>query len=63
MTSNYEALTEDYEADIEFLISLFHSLFSYYNVEENIYSLGKFSNYVANKLQTFTAAVSRRKVK
>lgn len=57
-----DTLIRDYDADIEFLISSLHSLFSHYNVQEDIYSLGKFSNYVADKLENFTAAVNRRKV-
>ncbi|XP_058791912.1 sec1 family domain-containing protein 2-like [Phymastichus coffea] len=54
-------LTDDFEVDIEFLISSFHSLFSYYDVQEDIYAMGKFSNCIADKLQNFTAAVNRRK--
>lgn len=57
-----EILKTDYEADIDFLVSSFHSLFSHYNVQEDIYSLGKLSDYVAEKLENFTAAINRRKV-
>lgn len=62
MPSYDKMLMEDYEMEIDFLISSFHALFDYYNVQEDIYSLGKFSNHVAEKLENFAAAVNRRKV-
>ena len=62
MPSIDEQCADDYEAEVDFLISSFHSLFSHYDVQEEIYSLGKFSNYIAEKLENLTAAVNRRKV-
>lgn len=62
MCFSNEMFNEEYEADVDFLVSSFHSLFSHYNVQEDIYSLGKLSNYVAEKLENFTASVNKRKV-
>lgn len=62
MSFEDEILEEEYEADVDFLVSSFHSLFSHYNIQEDIYSIGKLSNHVAEKLDNFTAAINRRKV-
>ncbi|OXU28463.1 hypothetical protein TSAR_011460 [Trichomalopsis sarcophagae] len=61
MPSTDEIVAQDWEADVDFLISSFHSLLSHYDVQEDIYSLGKLSNYVADKLENLTAAQNRRK--
>ena len=55
-------LLEDYEADIAFLISSFHALFSYYNIQEDVYYIGKCSKYVAEKMGNFAAAADRKSV-
>lgn len=62
MPSTDEIVAQDWEADVDFLISSFHSLLSHYDVQEDIYSLGRLSNYVADKLENLTAAQNRRKV-
>lgn len=62
MPSTDGELTSDFDADIEFLISSFHSLFTHYDVQEDIYSMGKLSNCIADRLENSTAAVNRRKV-
>ncbi|XP_050462921.1 sec1 family domain-containing protein 2-like isoform X1 [Cataglyphis hispanica] len=48
------------ECAVDHLVSLFNSLFAYLNLKEDIYSMGKFSEYVAEKLETLPAAVNRR---
>ncbi|KAL7288577.1 hypothetical protein TKK_0017316 [Trichogramma kaykai] len=55
-----QVLLHDYEAEIDFLISSFHTLFSYYNVTEDVFYLGKCGQYVAEKMNHFDAAVNRR---
>lgn len=50
------------ECAVDHLVSLFNSLFAYLNLKEDIYSMGKFSEYVAEKLETLPAAVNRRNV-
>ncbi|XP_014213803.1 sec1 family domain-containing protein 2-like [Copidosoma floridanum] len=56
-----KVLIDDYVLEIEFLISSLHMLFTHYNVQEDIYSLGKLANHVANKLDNFGPAINRRK--
>ncbi|XP_014481667.1 PREDICTED: sec1 family domain-containing protein 2-like [Dinoponera quadriceps] len=53
-------LTQDSKCTVNHFVSLFHSLFTYLNLKEDIYSMGKFSEYVAEKLETLPAAVNRR---
>jgi len=55
-------LIKNSECAVDHLISLFNSLFAYLNLKEDIYSMGKFSEYVAEKLETLPAAVNRRNV-
>ncbi|XP_070150555.1 sec1 family domain-containing protein 2 [Polyergus mexicanus] len=53
-------LLKNSECVIDHLVSLFNSLFTYLNLKEDIYSMGKFSEYVAEKLETLPAAVNRK---
>lgn len=53
---------KNFECTVNHFVSLFHSLFTYLNLKEDIYSMGKFSEYVAEKLETLPAAVNRRNV-
>lgn len=53
-------LIKNSEYAVDHLVSLFNSLFAYLNLKEDIYSMGKFSEYVAEKLETLPAAVNRR---
>ncbi|XP_029162831.1 sec1 family domain-containing protein 2-like [Nylanderia fulva] len=48
------------ECTVDHLVSLFNNLFTYLNLKEDIYSMGKFSEYVAEKLDVLPAAVNRR---
>lgn len=51
-----------YENDIEYFASSMNSLFTNLNVKEEIYSMGRLSNIVAEKLSTLPVAINRRKV-
>ncbi|KMQ90853.1 sec1 family domain-containing protein 2 [Lasius niger] len=53
-------LVKNSECAVDHLVSLFNSLFTYLNMKEDIYSMGKFSEYVAEKLEMLPAAVNRR---
>ncbi|RLU18374.1 hypothetical protein DMN91_008731 [Ooceraea biroi] len=54
------ASTVDSEFAIDHLVSLLDNLFAYLNLKEDVYSMGKFSEHVAEKLETLPAAISRR---
>lgn len=47
---------------VDHFVSLFNSLLTYLNLQEDIYSIGKFSEYVAEKLETLPIAIDRRNV-
>lgn len=55
-------LIKNSECAVDHFVSLFNSLFAHLNLKEDIYSMGKFSEYVAEKLETLPAAVNRRNV-
>lgn len=55
-------LMKDSEYIVDHFVSLFHSLFTYLNLKEDIYAMGKISEYVAEKLETLPAAINRRNV-
>ncbi|XP_043276371.1 sec1 family domain-containing protein 2-like [Venturia canescens] len=55
-------LIEEHETSADYLVSSLHSLFAHFNVKEDIYSLGKHSEYIADKLENLQAAVDRRKL-
>lgn len=46
----------------DYFVNLFHNLFAYLGLKEDIYSMGKFSNYIAEKLNMLPEAVERRNV-
>ncbi|XP_024874060.1 sec1 family domain-containing protein 2-like [Temnothorax curvispinosus] len=48
------------EYAVEHFVSLFNSLLTNLNLREDIYSMGKFSEYVAEKLETLPMAIERR---
>lgn len=52
----------NYENDVEYFASSMHSLFSNLNVKEEVYSMGRLSSIVAEKLSNLPAAINRRKV-
>ncbi|XP_018045740.1 PREDICTED: sec1 family domain-containing protein 2-like [Atta colombica] len=45
---------------VDHFVSLFNSLLTYLNLQEDIYSIGKFSEYVAEKLEMLPIAIDRR---
>lgn len=55
-------LIKDFEDTVDHLVNLFDNLFTCLNLREDIYSLGKFSEYVAEKLETSSVAINRRNV-
>ncbi|XP_011167394.2 sec1 family domain-containing protein 2 isoform X1 [Solenopsis invicta] len=54
------ALLKNSEHAVDHFVSLFNSLLTYLNLKEDIYSMGKFSEYVAEKLETLPMAIDRR---
>lgn len=55
-------ITEEHESSVDYLISSLHSIFTHFDVKEDIYTLGAFSEHVADKLLNLPAAAARRKV-
>lgn len=55
-------LIKDSEYAVEHFINLFNNLLTYLNLREDIYSMGKFSEYVAEKLEMLPMAIDRRNV-
>ncbi|XP_012538529.1 sec1 family domain-containing protein 2 isoform X1 [Monomorium pharaonis] len=53
-------LLKDSEHTVDYFVSLFNSLLTYLNLKEDIYSMGKLSEYVAEKLETLPMAIDRR---
>lgn len=56
------ALLKNSECAVDHFVSLFNSLLTYLNLKEDIYAMGKFSEYVAEKLETLSMAIDRRNV-
>jgi len=56
------ALINDSEHIINHFISLLSSFFTHLNLKEDIYSMGKFSEYIAAKLEMLQTVVSRENV-
>lgn len=56
------ALLKNLEYAVDHFVSLFNSLLTYLNLKEDIYSVGKFSEYVAEKLEMLPMAIGRRNV-
>lgn len=56
------ALIKDSEHTIDHLVSSLDSFFTHLNLREDIYSMGKFSESVAGKLEVLQTAVNRRNV-
>ncbi|XP_011054832.1 PREDICTED: sec1 family domain-containing protein 2-like isoform X2 [Acromyrmex echinatior] len=54
------ALLKNSQYAVDHFVSLFNSLLTYLNLKEDIYSIGKFSEYVAEKLETLPIAIDRR---
>ncbi|KYM99632.1 Sec1 family domain-containing protein 2, partial [Cyphomyrmex costatus] len=54
------ALLKNSEYAVDHFVSLFNSLLTYLNLKEDIYSVGKFGEYVAEKLETLPTAIDRR---
>ncbi|KAH0951848.1 hypothetical protein HN011_000429 [Eciton burchellii] len=54
------ASTKDSEFIIDHLVNLLDKMFTHLNLKEDIYSMGKFSEHVAEKLETLPAAINRR---
>lgn len=55
-------INDDYESSVNYFISSLHSLFTHFNLKEDIYSMGNLSEYVAEKLENLPEAIDRRKV-
>ncbi|KAL6264647.1 hypothetical protein P5V15_004748 [Pogonomyrmex californicus] len=53
-------LLKDSEYEVDHFVSLFNSLLTYLNLKEDIYSMGKFSEHIAEKLEMLPMAVDRR---
>ncbi|XP_067212909.1 sec1 family domain-containing protein 2-like isoform X2 [Linepithema humile] len=53
-------LVKDSEHMIDHFISLLNSFFMHLNLKEDIYSIGKFSEYIAAKLEMSQTAITRR---
>ena len=51
------------ESDLDYFVSSMHSLFTNLNAKEDIYSIGRLSGFVADKLSNLPAAVNRRRVR
>lgn len=47
---------------INHFVNLFYNFFTHLNLKEDIYSIGKFSEYVAEKLYLLPEAIERRNV-
>lgn len=62
LLSPLNSASMDSEFIIDHLVNLFDDLFSYLNLKEDIYSMGKFSEHVAEKLEQLPTAVDRRNV-
>lgn len=58
-----EDFSKAFEADIDHFVSSMHSMFTNFNLREDIYYIGNLSENVAEKLEKLPAAVDRRKVK
>jgi len=56
------ALLKNSEYAVDHFVNLFNSLLTYLNLKEDIFSMGKFSEYVAEKLETLPMAIDRRNV-
>lgn len=56
------ALLKNSEYAVDHFVSLFNSLFTYLNLKEDVYAMGKFSEHVAEKLETLPMAIDRRNV-
>lgn len=55
-------LIKNSEHTIDHFISLLNSFFMHLNLKEDIYSVGKFSEYITAKLEALQTAVKRRNV-
>uniref|UniRef100_A0A0C9RPL8 Scfd2 protein n=1 Tax=Fopius arisanus TaxID=64838 RepID=A0A0C9RPL8_9HYME len=55
-------ITEEHGSSVDYFVSSLHSIFTHFDIKEDIYSLGEFSEYVAGKLMNLPAAVARRKM-
>ncbi|XP_011704064.1 PREDICTED: sec1 family domain-containing protein 2-like isoform X2 [Wasmannia auropunctata] len=53
-------LLKNSENTVDHFVNLFNSLLTYLNLKEDIYSVGKYSEYVAEKLETSSMAIDRR---
>jgi len=56
------ASMKDSEFVVDHLVNLLDEMFTHLNLKEDIYSMGKFSEHVAEKLETLPAAINRRNV-
>ncbi|XP_063984399.1 sec1 family domain-containing protein 2-like [Diachasmimorpha longicaudata] len=54
--------TEEHESSVNYFVSSIHSIFTHFDLKEDIYAMGEFSEYVAGKLLALPAAVARRKI-
>ncbi|XP_015108563.1 sec1 family domain-containing protein 2 [Diachasma alloeum] len=55
-------ITDEHESSVNYFVSSLHSIFTHFDIKEDIYTLGEFSEYVAGRLLDLPAAVARRKM-
>ncbi|KAG7197737.1 hypothetical protein KM043_001562 [Ampulex compressa] len=51
---------DDSEMNLDHFVGLFHALFTYLNAKEDVYSIGRFSERIAEKLESLPDAIVRR---
>ncbi|KAK0098398.1 hypothetical protein PV326_008830 [Microctonus aethiopoides] len=54
-------ITDDYEINVNYFVNSLHSFFTHFNVKEDIYTIGTFSEYVGDRLENLSVAIERRK--
>ncbi|XP_015586357.1 sec1 family domain-containing protein 2 [Cephus cinctus] len=55
------SMIKNFEVEVDFLVSSFHSLCTCLNVKDDIFAIGKLSEYAAEKLEKLPSAIDRRK--
>ena len=54
--------SDECETDVDYFITSFNNLFAFFEAKEEIYALGKLSEYVMNKFEESPFVTERRKV-
>ncbi|XP_048505217.1 sec1 family domain-containing protein 2-like isoform X2 [Athalia rosae] len=58
---NKEELNHYFEAQVDYFVSSMHSMFTNFNMKEDIYFIGNLAENVADKLEKLPEAIERRK--